>query len=61
VVDPGGQYAASVDGVLARAPDGVHFPFYDLADPSSADPDTHAQVAAFGAWIGPWFWQAVRD
>ena len=60
VVDPGGQYAASVDGVLARAPDGVHFPFYDLADPSSADPDTHAQVAAFGAWIGPWFWQAVR-
>ncbi len=55
-VDPGGNFAASIGGMTVRAPDGEHFPFYNLYQPTLADPDTAAQAAQFGEWIGAWLW-----
>jgi peptidoglycan/LPS O-acetylase OafA/YrhL len=53
MVSPGGKFAFSIHGMAIRTPDGIHFPFYDLNDPSAASPDTFTQVAAFAHWIGP--------
>lgn len=60
MVCPGGRYAQSVDGLTLRAPDGVHYPFFSLAHPDSADPDTQAQAGAFGRWIAPRLFGALR-
>lgn len=46
-VDPGGHFASRLSGIVLRAPDGVHFPFFDMHDPSRADPDTEAECRAF--------------
>jgi peptidoglycan/LPS O-acetylase OafA/YrhL len=51
---PGGVYRTTVDGVLVRAPDGVHFPYFTASAPYAAEPDNRAQARAFGKWIGPW-------
>ena len=53
MVSPGGKFASSIDGIVIRAPDGIHFPFFDLYHPNVAAPDTLAQVNAFARWIGP--------
>ena len=53
MVSPGGKFASSIDGIVIRAPDGIHFPFFDLYHPNVAAPDTLAQVNAFPRWIGP--------
>jgi peptidoglycan/LPS O-acetylase OafA/YrhL len=50
---PGGRFEPVIDGVTVRAPDGVHFPYYQFGDPAASAPDTLAQVNAFAAWIGP--------
>ena len=59
MVDPGGQYAASIDGVPVRTADGVHFTWYNIFNPSAEDPYTKAQAASFGAWIGTRLWPQV--
>ena len=53
LVSPHGRFAATVDGRTVRAPDGLHFPFYSLVDPTAPAPDTYGQVLAFSRWIGP--------
>ncbi len=53
LVCPGGHFTSSIDGVTVRAPDGIHFPYYRVGDPSAAAPDTKAQIDAFSNWIGP--------
>ena len=53
IVCPSGRFRQQVDGVTVRAPDGVHYPYYSLADPDAADPDTITQTASFGAWVAP--------
>jgi len=60
-VDPGGQFAGSIDGLTIRAPDGIHFPFFSMSHPNQPDPDTVAQCKAFGRWIGQWLWPQVLD
>ncbi len=59
VVCPGGKYETRIGGVTVRAPDGVHFPFYSVSSPQTADPDTEAQVSEFGAWVGPRLWPPI--
>ncbi len=56
LVCPGGRYHQRIDGVTVRAPDGVHFPFFSLSDPRTADPDTLAEVRRFGRWLGKTLW-----
>jgi peptidoglycan/LPS O-acetylase OafA/YrhL len=53
MVCPGRQFHTVVDGVTARAPDGIHYPFFDVTAPNAPAPDTLAEAKAFGAWIGP--------
>jgi hypothetical protein len=53
IVCPGGTFHSTLDGVTIRAPDGIHFPFYQLGQGDLASPDTQAQSQAFGAWIAP--------
>jgi len=50
---PGGRFESVIDGVTVRAPDGVHFPYFQFGDPEAAAPDDLTQVNAFAAWIGP--------
>lgn len=56
LVCPGGQYHQTIGDVTVRAPDGVHFPFYTRSAPRTPDPDTEAEVDAFGRWMGPRLW-----
>lgn len=53
MVCPGGRFHSQIAGVTVRAPDGVHYPFFSVNDPDSADPDTVGQAEAFGLWITP--------
>jgi hypothetical protein len=53
IVCPGGQFHSVIDGVTVRAPDGIHYPFFDLKKMNDADPDTVSEARAFGAWIEP--------
>ena len=53
IVCPGGEFKSALDGVVIRAPDGIHFPYFHFGDPLAAAPNTLAQVTAFGKWIGP--------
>ncbi len=50
---PGGRFEPVIDGVTVRAPDGVHFPYFQFGDPQASAPDDLAQVNAFAKWIGP--------
>jgi len=59
VVCPRGTFETQIDGITVRAPDGVHFPFFSVASPQSAAPDTEAQVRVFGRWIGKRLWPAL--
>ncbi|MGH9046217.1 MAG: acyltransferase family protein [Acidimicrobiales bacterium] len=58
-VCPGGHFASTLDDVVVRAPDGVHFPWFSFGDPGDADPDTFAAVTKFGHWIGPRLWPEI--
>lgn len=49
VVCPNGRFTSTVDGVLVRAPDGVHFPYWSWA----GGPNSTAQIHTFSRWIGP--------
>ncbi len=53
IVDPDGRFTSSLHGMVIRAPDGVHFPYFDIVEPDVASPDTSAQVDRFGRWLGP--------
>ena len=53
MVCPGGRFRTSIGGVTVRAPDGIHYPFFSVAAPAAADPDTEAQSGRFGAWVAP--------
>jgi hypothetical protein len=53
LLSPHGRFSLIVGGQVVRAPDGIHFPFYSLSDPSVADPDNLFQVLGFSRWIGP--------
>ncbi len=50
---PGGQFESVINGVSVRAPDGVHFPYFQFGNPGAAAPDDLTQVNAFASWIGP--------
>jgi hypothetical protein len=49
-VCPDGRFHQSLDGATVRAPDGIHYPFFSVAAPSRADPDTVAETISFGRW-----------
>jgi hypothetical protein len=53
IMCPGGRFESAIDGVTVRAPDGVHFPYFQFGDPAAQAPDDLDQVNAFAAWIGP--------
>jgi hypothetical protein len=53
LVCPNGRFTQTIGNVVVRAPDGTHFPFANVFDPTAADPDTVAQVKQFSGWIGP--------
>ena len=53
MVCPGGKFHTVIDGVTVRAPDGIHYPYFDFKNPTDSAPDTLSQTAAFGAWIEP--------
>jgi hypothetical protein len=53
IVSSAGRFTSSIDGVTVRAPDGVHFPYFNIWDPTAPLPDTRAEVVQFGRWIGP--------
>ena len=53
IVCPSGKFRSAIDGVTVRAPDGIHYPFFDIRAPVGALPDTYSETAAFGAWIEP--------
>jgi peptidoglycan/LPS O-acetylase OafA/YrhL len=50
---PGGKFRAKLDGVTVRAPDGVHYPFFNVKAPNQASPDTLSDAEGFAAWIAP--------
>jgi len=60
-LDPNGIYSQVIDGIVVRAPDGVHFPYFNVASPYAADPDTEASCAAFGQWFGDWLWPQLLE
>jgi hypothetical protein len=51
LVCPGGKYQLHVDGVTVRSPDGIHYPFFNIADPNANDPDNVSVVKSFGEWL----------
>ncbi|HEY5334533.1 MAG TPA: hypothetical protein VIJ71_00770, partial [Mycobacteriales bacterium] len=51
LVCPDGRFHSQLDGITVRAPDGVHYPFFDRDHPLAADPGTAAVASAFGAWL----------
>ena len=53
LVSPYGRFARSVGPQVVRAPDGIHFPFYSIVDPTAEAPDNLDQVLEFSHWIGP--------
>jgi peptidoglycan/LPS O-acetylase OafA/YrhL len=53
MVCPGGRFHSRIDGVTVRAPDGIHYPYFDWRRGNDPDPDTVRQAQAFGTWIGP--------
>jgi hypothetical protein len=59
MVSPGGKFAFSTNGMAIRAPDGIHFPYYNLYEQNVASPETFAQVAAFACWLGPQLDRAI--
>ena len=61
LVCPGGRFTSTIDGVVVRAPDGVHFPYYSMGDVNGPDPDTLDQTRVFGQWIGPRLWPKITE
>ncbi len=53
IVSPHGMFTTSVGSLTVRAPDGVHFPYFNIYDETAPLPDTRAQVVRFSRWIGP--------
>ena len=53
LVSPHRRYAYADKDQILRAPDGVHFPFFSLADLDATDPDNFFQVLQFSDWLGP--------
>jgi hypothetical protein len=53
MICPGGKFRTVIDGVTVRAPDGIHYPYFDFKNPNDSAPDTLSQAVAFGAWIEP--------
>jgi hypothetical protein len=53
MVCPAGRFHTVLDDVTVRAPDGIHYPYFDIKRQSSPDPDTVPVSEAFGAWIAP--------
>jgi peptidoglycan/LPS O-acetylase OafA/YrhL len=52
LVSPHGRYAGTIDGVIVRTPDGVHFTMSGWY-PKQHAPDTLAEVQQFARWIDP--------
>ncbi len=59
VVCPAGRFEATIDHVVVRAPDGVHFPWFTFGSAQAADPDTLPVVARFGMWVAPKLWPKI--
>jgi hypothetical protein len=53
IVSPQGRFTTTIGAITVRAPDGVHFPFFDVFDDTAPLPDTAAQTEQFARWIGP--------
>jgi len=53
IVCPDGRFAATIGRVLVRAPDGIHFAFYEPFDENLPMPDTLTQVARLSRWLDP--------
>ncbi len=59
LVCPHGRYRQTIGGVPVRAPDGVHFPFFSVSHPSTADPDTITEVRQFARWLSTRLWPTL--
>jgi peptidoglycan/LPS O-acetylase OafA/YrhL len=53
IVSPQGRFTTTIGAVTVRAPDGVHFPFFNVFDDTAHLPDTAVQTEQFAGWIGP--------
>lgn len=53
IVSPQGRYTSTIGNIIVRAPDGIHFPFYQPSHESSPMPDTLAQVESLARWLDP--------
>ena len=61
MVSPGGRFATTIGRITVRAPDGVHFPFFDVFDDQAPLPDTAAQTEQFARWIGPQIFPPLEE
>ncbi len=53
IVSPGGRFASTIGNTVVRAPDGIHFPFFNAFDETAPLPETAREVEDFARWIGP--------
>ena len=60
IVSPAGRFTTTVGATTVRAPDGVHFPFFDVFDDTAPLPDTAAETEQFARWIGPRVFPALE-
>ena len=53
IVSPNGRFTSAIGNITIRAPDGIHFAFYQPFDETVPMPDTLAQVASLARWLDP--------
>jgi len=53
IVSPHGRFASTIGNITVRAPDGIHFAYFQPFDETAPLPDTYAQVGALARWLDP--------
>jgi hypothetical protein len=61
IVSPQGRFTTTVGAITVRAPDGVHFPFFNVFDDTAPLPDTAAETEQFARWIGPQIFPTLEE
>jgi peptidoglycan/LPS O-acetylase OafA/YrhL len=61
IVSPEGRFTTTVGAVTVRAPDGVHFPFFNVFDDTAPLPDTAVETEQFARWIGPQIFPTLEE
>jgi hypothetical protein len=53
IVSPEGRFTSTIGNIVVRAPDGVHFAYFQPFDETAPLPDTVAQVGVLARWLDP--------